>query len=130
MPSVAKNPRKPAKSVSKESPRQQPISVNQCRLVVNPNPVFCLIFLCLVDQRDIILNMVPEINNLEQLPLAERILLVEDLWDSIAQSHEADLPIPEWQIAELMRRKQKYVQDPDSAVPWPEVKRSILESKE
>ena len=74
--------------------------------------------------------MVPEINNLEQLPLAERILLVEDLWDSIAQSHKADLPIPEWQKAELMRREQKYVQDPDSAVPWPEVKRSILESKE
>ena len=60
--------------------------------------------------------MVPEINNLEQLPLAERILLVEDLWDSIAQSHEADLPIQEWQKAELMRRKQKYMQDLDSVI--------------
>ena len=39
--------------------------------------------------------MVPEINNLEQLTLAERLLLVEDLWDSIARSHEADLAIPE-----------------------------------
>ena len=74
--------------------------------------------------------MVPEISNLEQLPLAERLLLVEDLWDSIARSHEADLPIPEWQKAELTRRKQKYEQDPDSAIPWSEVKRSILESKE
>ena len=68
------------------------------------------------DSRDIILDMVPEINNLEQLPLAERILLVEDLWDSIARSHEADLPIPEWQKAELMRRKRKYMQNPDSVI--------------
>ena len=74
--------------------------------------------------------MVPEINNLEQLTLAERLLLVEDLWDSIARSHEADLAIPEWQKAELMRRRQKHVQNPDSVTPWPEVKRSILESKE
>jgi putative addiction module component (TIGR02574 family) len=74
--------------------------------------------------------MIPQINNLEQLPLTERLLLVEDLWDSIARSCEADLPIPEWQKAELMRRKQKYMQNPDSAIPWSAVKRSIFESKE
>ena len=74
--------------------------------------------------------MTPEINNLEQLPLTERLLLVEDLWDSIARSCEVYLPIPEWQKAELMRRKQRYMQNPDCAIPWSEVKRSILESKE
>ncbi len=74
--------------------------------------------------------MVPEINKLEQLPLAERLLLVEDLWDSIARSSEAELPIPEWQKDELKRRKRKYIQNPKSAIPWSDVKRSILESKE
>ena len=74
--------------------------------------------------------MAPGTNDLEQLPLAERILLVENLWDSIARSHEADLPIAEWQKAELMRRRRKYMQNPDSAIQWPDVKRSILESKE
>jgi putative addiction module component (TIGR02574 family) len=67
--------------------------------------------------------------NLEKLPLAERIQLVEDLWDSIARSHAEDLPMPEWQKAELRRRKREYLKNPESAKPWSEVKRSILESK-
>jgi putative addiction module component (TIGR02574 family) len=74
--------------------------------------------------------MRPQIDNFGQMPLAERLLLVEDLWDSIARSCEADLPMPDWQKEELKRRKQKYIQSPNSAIPWPEVKRSILESKE
>ena len=71
--------------------------------------------------------MTPELQNLEKLPLAERIQLVEDLWDSIARDQE-ELPIPEWQKAELLRRQQEYRENPQSAQPWPEVKRSILES--
>jgi putative addiction module component (TIGR02574 family) len=73
--------------------------------------------------------MAPEFQHLEKLPLAERIQLVEDLWDSIAQSAGEDLPTPEWQKVELERRRQEYLRNPESAKPWPEVKRSILESK-
>jgi len=73
--------------------------------------------------------MALEFQNLEKLPLAERIQLVEDLWDSIARSQEQELPVPEWQKAELRRRRQEYLKDPESAKPWSEVKRSILESK-
>jgi putative addiction module component (TIGR02574 family) len=73
--------------------------------------------------------MIQEFQNLEKLPLAERIQLVEDLWDSIARSHAEDLPVPEWQKAELRRRRQEYLKNPESAKPWSEVKRSILESK-
>jgi putative addiction module component (TIGR02574 family) len=73
--------------------------------------------------------MAQEFQNLEKLPLAERIQLVEDLWDSIARSHAEDLPVPEWQKAELRRRRQEYLKNPESAKPWSEVKRSILESK-
>ena len=71
-----------------------------------------------------------ELKNLEELPLAERIQLVEDLWDSIARTNGEDLPVPQWQKAELNRRKRKYERNPESAKPWSEVKRSILESKE
>lgn len=74
--------------------------------------------------------MIPEMNDLEQLPVHERLLLVEDLWDSIARSRGEDVPIPEWQKAELMRRRKKYLKNPDSAISWPEVKRSILESED
>ena len=75
------------------------------------------------------LYMAPEFEHLEKLPLAERIQLVEDLWDSIAQDQGADLPVPDWQKAELARRREAYARDPDSARPWSEVKRSILESQ-
>jgi putative addiction module component (TIGR02574 family) len=73
--------------------------------------------------------MAPEFQHLEKLPLAERIQLVEDLWDSIAQTAGEDLPIPEWQKAKLEQRWQEYLRNPESAKPWSEVKRSILESK-
>jgi putative addiction module component (TIGR02574 family) len=69
-----------------------------------------------------------ELNHLEELPLAERIQLVEDLWDSIARTNGEDLPVPDWQKAELERRKQNHARDPGSAMPWSEVKRSILGS--
>ncbi len=36
----------------------------------------------------------PEFKELEKLPLAERVQLVEDLWDSIARSGAEDLPFP------------------------------------
>ena len=74
--------------------------------------------------------MVPDINGLDQLPLTERLLLVEDLWDSIARNHPTDLPIPDWQKAELTRRKEKHFRNPDSVTTWPDIKRSILESRE
>jgi putative addiction module component (TIGR02574 family) len=74
--------------------------------------------------------MTPEIDNLDQLSVSERLLLVEDLWDSIARSCGADLPVPEWQKAELSRRRQKYLRNPDSAIPWSEVKKTILDLKE
>ncbi len=73
--------------------------------------------------------MVPEFHELEKLPLAERVQLVEDLWDSIARNQDEDLPIPAWQKAELERRRQTYLKNPESAQPWSEIKRSILESR-
>ena len=45
-----------------------------------------------------------EINRLE---LSEKLLLVEDIWDSIATSN-AEIPMPEWQKQELDRRYKEY----------------------
>lgn len=74
--------------------------------------------------------MVLDINSLDHLPLTERLLLVEDLWDSIARNHATDLPIPDWQKAELTRRREKHLQNPNSVTTWPDIKRSILGSQE
>jgi putative addiction module component (TIGR02574 family) len=55
------------------------------------------------------------------LPVAERILLVEDLWDSIAAVPEAvELTIE--QREELDLRLEAYHRDPDAGSPWDEVK--------
>ena len=45
-----------------------------------------------------------EINRLE---LSEKLLLVEDVWDSIAASN-CELPLQDWQKKELSRRYQEY----------------------
>jgi len=46
-------------------------------------------------------------SNLKQLPVNERIRLVEDLWDSIA-SDQNSLPLTPEQKAELDRRLDAY----------------------
>ena len=44
---------------------------------------------------------------INQLKLSEKILLVEDIWDSIAITN-AELPMPEWQKQELDSRYKEY----------------------
>jgi len=58
--------------------------------------------------------------NLRNLPLEERIRLVEDLWDSIASDQNA-LPITPEQKAELDRRLDAYEADGDPGRPAEDV---------
>ena len=44
---------------------------------------------------------------IENLPLSEKILLVEDLWDSIAKSQN-NPELNKWQKEELIRRLKQY----------------------
>jgi putative addiction module component (TIGR02574 family) len=60
-----------------------------------------------------------------KLPLAERIRLVELIWDSIAAVPEA-VPIPDELAAELDRRLAEFDADPDAGYPWEEVRTRIL----
>lgn len=70
----------------------------------------------------------PELHELETLGVSERVQLVQDLWDSIARSN-AELPVPQWQQDELSRRKQRFLQHPEEARSWDEVRRDILQGK-
>jgi len=65
------------------------------------------------------------VNDLLELPVVERLQLVEDLWDSIAEVPEA-IELSEEQRAELDRRLEAYHDDPESGSPWNEVKERIL----
>ncbi len=51
---------------------------------------------------------IPEIS---QLSTPEKILLVEDLWDSIA-SDDSHIPVPESHKAELDRRLERHINSP------------------
>ena len=62
-----------------------------------------------------------EIAPLFKLARAERIQLVEDLWDSIAREDE-QLPVTDSQRDELRRRKQRFLAHPASGRSWEQVK--------
>jgi putative addiction module component (TIGR02574 family) len=53
---------------------------------------------------------------------AEKLQLVEDLWDDLASNPE-DVPVHEWQKEELVRRKANLTRHPASGLAWEEVKR-------
>ena len=55
-----------------------------------------------------------------QLTVAERIQLVQDIWDSIAAVPEA-VVLTVAQREELDRRLEAYHRDPDAGTPWREV---------
>ena len=44
---------------------------------------------------------------ISRLGLSEKLLLVEDVWDSIARDND-DIPLPEWQKQELDRRYREF----------------------
>jgi putative addiction module component (TIGR02574 family) len=62
--------------------------------------------------------------NVFGLSVAEKLQLVEDLWDDIAATPE-NVPVPEWQKEELARRKANYAQNPGSGSSWEEVQERI-----
>jgi putative addiction module component (TIGR02574 family) len=55
---------------------------------------------------------------------AEKLQLVEDLWDDLAAASEA-VPVHDWQKQELSRRKANLLNNPTSGLSWEEVKRTV-----
>jgi len=61
---------------------------------------------------------------LRDLPVTERLKLIEDLWDSI--DAEADsLPLPDWHRAEIDRRLDALDAGVAVGAPWEQVRRRI-----
>ena len=58
------------------------------------------------------------------LSIAERIQLVEDIWDSVAEAPES-VPLSDDEKAELDRRLDAYHQDPNEGSPWGMVRERI-----
>lgn len=67
-------------------------------------------------------------DELFKLSAAERLELVEELWDSIAAEAERDadvLPLSDAQKEELDRRIAAHRADPSRVRPWDEVRKEL-----
>ncbi len=67
------------------------------------------------------------VSDLLHLSVAERIQLVEDLWDSVA-AHPEQVEASEEQLAELERRLAELDENPEAGESWDVVKARILDS--
>ncbi|MEH2296784.1 addiction module protein [Nostoc sp.] len=68
--------------------------------------------------------MNPVFPQLSSLSRAEKLQLVEDLWDKITPTPAA-LPVLDWHKQELARRKAEYLQNPAIGSSWEDVKARI-----
>ena len=69
------------------------------------------------------------ISNFKELPISERIQLVEDIWDSIAEETPVLLHLSTTDQAELQRRLAAHKADPSSSIPWKEVRASLFKGQ-
>ncbi len=54
---------------------------------------------------------------IQKLNVSEKLLLIGDVWDSIAQNGP-DIPMPEWQKRELDRRYEEYSEGKQALHEW------------
>ena len=67
--------------------------------------------------------------NFRDLPIQDRLQLVEDIWDSIAQEANARpeiLPLSDAQRIELRGRAADADAHPDEAIPWESVRDELF----
>jgi putative addiction module component (TIGR02574 family) len=69
--------------------------------------------------------MAATIEDLKQLPVSEKIQLVEDLWDSIA-AETSPIGLSPQHIAELDHRLDALEKNPRQGSPWSAVREKIL----
>ena len=69
------------------------------------------------------------ISNFKELPISERIQLVEDIWDSIADETSVSLQLSATDRAELQRRLAAHKADLSSSMPWDEVRASLFKGQ-
>ena len=65
-----------------------------------------------------------EIDNMLKLPVEQRILLVEDVWDSI-RPQSTRISVPESHKRELNRRFDKYKHDPSALLDDQQLRQAL-----
>lgn len=72
------------------------------------------------------MSTVTSTDNYRALTVSERIELVEDIWDSIAQDTSASFQLSPEQCEELDRRLADHLANPGSALTWDEVRNKLF----
>jgi putative addiction module component (TIGR02574 family) len=67
-------------------------------------------------------------SEIQKLSIPERILLVEDIWDSIARENEA-FQLSQAQKNELDKRSRSFQENPSQGRTWQEIKAEFLKAK-
>lgn len=65
-------------------------------------------------------------SELQRLPVSDRLRLIEDVWDSLADAPET-VAVPDWHRGELDKRIAAHEQAPAATSPWTDVKAKIVE---
>lgn len=68
--------------------------------------------------------MTSDVQSVFDLSPAEKLQLVEDLWEDLAATPEG-VPVHDWQKAELARRKANLQRQPAAGLAWEEVQRRV-----
>lgn len=63
-----------------------------------------------------------------ELPVPERLRLVELIWESIAAIPEA-VPVSDELQAELGRRLAEFEANPEAGIPWEEVRERVVQGR-
>ena len=69
-----------------------------------------------------------QVSEILQLSVAERIQIVEDIWDSILESPQS-LTLSDAETAQLDKRLESYNQNPNEGIEWETLKKNLSESR-
>jgi putative addiction module component (TIGR02574 family) len=73
-------------------------------------------------------QMNTQVAEILQLSVAERVLIVEEIWDSIANNPE-ELTLSESEKTELNKRLENYEKNPNEGISWETLKRNFSQTK-
>ena len=65
------------------------------------------------------------LEQIRQMPVSQRIQLVEDIWDTMV-ADDADFPLSSEQLSELDKRRAEMIADPSIGIPWNVAKARLL----
>ena len=69
-----------------------------------------------------------QVTEILKFSVAERIQIVEDIWDSISSAPES-LELSEAEKAELDKRFKSYQENPNEGIEWETLKKNISQSR-